>query len=153
MLKARRHVDDVLVVDDGSSDATTEIAKAAGAQVLRHETNKGKGAAVKSALNYAAANSFDALVFLDGDGQHDPDQIPQLLQPILDGTADIVIGYRDFKQMPRYRRVGRFVLDYTTAANKLTNDSQSGFRALNQNAIAALNANHLQANGFSSNRR
>jgi glycosyltransferase involved in cell wall biosynthesis len=149
MLKAGKYAGEVLVVDDGSSDATTEVAKAAGAQVLRHDKNKGKGAAVKSALNYAAANGFDALVLLDGDGQHDPNQIPGLLQPILDGTADFVIGYRELKQMPRYRRVGRFVLDYTTAAGELTKDSQSGFRALNQHAIAVLNANHLQANGFS----
>lgn len=149
VLKAEQHVDEVLVVDDGSSDATTEIAKAAGAQVLRHEKNKGKGAAVKTALRYAAANDFDALVLLDGDGQHDPDQIPQLLQPIQEGRADIVIGYREFKQMPRYRRVGRLVLDYITAAGKLTKDTQSGFRALNRTALDVFQSEHLHANGFS----
>jgi glycosyltransferase involved in cell wall biosynthesis len=69
-------------VDDGSSDGTAEVARAAGAQVIRHEKNKGKGAAVKAALKYAAGNGFDALVLLDGDGQHDPAQIPQLLEPI-----------------------------------------------------------------------
>lgn len=149
VLLARRHVDEVLVIDDGSSDGTTEIAQAAGAQVLRHEKNKGKGAAVRAALRYAAGNGFDALVLLDGDGQHDPAQIPGLLQPIQEGTAEIVIGYRELKQMPRYRRVGRLVLDYTTASGKLTQDSQSGFRALSRQAIEALQANLLHANGFS----
>jgi glycosyltransferase involved in cell wall biosynthesis len=147
-LLARKHVDAVLVIDDGSRDGTADVAREAGASVISHEQNKGKGAAVKSALTYAAAHGFDALVLLDGDGQHDPDQIPQLLQPIQDGTADIVIGYRELNQMPRYRRVGRLVLDYTTAAGKMTKDSQSGYRALNRTAIEALQANHLEANGF-----
>jgi glycosyltransferase involved in cell wall biosynthesis len=148
-LLAREHVDEVLVIDDGSRDGTADVARETGASVISHERNKGKGAAVKSALHYAAANGFDALVLLDGDGQHEPDQIPQLLQPIQDGTADIVIGSREIKQMPRYRRVGRLVLDYTTAAGTMTRDSQSGFRALSRKAVEALLSKNLQANGFS----
>ena len=147
-LIAREHVDAVLVIDDGSRDRTADVARKVGAVVISHEQNKGKGAAVKSALHYAAANGFDALVLLDGDGQHDPDQIPELLQPIQDGTADIVIGYREFKQMPRYRRVGRLVLDYITARGQVKTDSQSGFRALSRKAIEALQAKHIQADGF-----
>ncbi|MGC9445286.1 MAG: glycosyltransferase [Candidatus Methanospirareceae archaeon] len=88
-------------------------------------------------------------MLLDGDGQHDPAQIPQLLRPIQEGTADIVIGSRELKQMPRYRRVGRLVLDYTTASGKLTQDSQSGFRALGRNALTALNGNRMKVDGFS----
>ena len=107
-LLARNHVDEVLVVDDGSSDGTADVAREAGATVIRHEQNKGKGAAVKTALYYAAANDFDALVLLDGDGRHDPDQIPQLLQPLNDGTADIVIGYRELTQMPGSARARTF---------------------------------------------
>jgi glycosyltransferase involved in cell wall biosynthesis len=104
---------------------------------------------VRAALRYAAGNGFDALVLLDGDGQHDPAQIPQLLQPLENDMADIVIGYRELKQMPRYRRVGRLVLDYTTAAGKLTKDSQSGFRALGrdaQNVIVQLLCNSAGSN-------
>jgi glycosyltransferase involved in cell wall biosynthesis len=149
-LLARAHVDAVLVIDDGSSDGTADVARKAGATVIRHEQNKGKGAAVKSALHYAAANGFDALVLLDGDGQHEPDQIPQRLPPRRDGTADIVIGYRELNQMPRHRQVGRLVLDYVTArGGQVTTDSQSGFRALSRQAVDALLAKNMQANGFS----
>jgi len=81
------------VIDDGSRDGTADVARKAGATVIRHEQNKGKGAAVKSALHYAATNGFDALVLLDGDGQHEPAQIPLLLQPIRDGTAAMMNVY------------------------------------------------------------
>jgi glycosyltransferase involved in cell wall biosynthesis len=114
VLKARRHVDEVLVVDDGSTDDTAAVAKAAGAVVVAHEENTGKGRAVKNALRYAVEHGFDALVLLDGDGQHDPNEIPQLLVPLTNDAADIGIGFRSFGQMPAYRRVGRAVLDHAT---------------------------------------
>ena len=75
-LKAKRYVDEVLVMDDGSTDDTVEVAEAAGATVVAHEENKGKGRAVKNALQYAVEHDFDALVLLDGDGQHDLNEIP-----------------------------------------------------------------------------
>jgi glycosyltransferase involved in cell wall biosynthesis len=133
VLKSNRHVDEVLVVDDGSTDDTVAIAKAAGAAVVAHEGNRGKGRAVKTALRYAVEHGFDALVLLDGDGQHEPNEIPQLLVPLTDDAADIVIGFRTFGQMPAYRRVGRKVLDRATGGP--VRDSQSGFRALNRKAI------------------
>lgn len=110
---------------------------------------KGKGAAIKTALKYATEGEFDALVLLDGDGQHDPNQIPLLIQLLQDDTADVVIGFRELNQMPRYRRLGRVVLDITTAAGRLTRDSQSGFRALNRKAVEALQSENLKAEGFS----
>jgi glycosyltransferase involved in cell wall biosynthesis len=89
--RAKKYVDQVVVVDDGSHDATVEVARAAGALVVRHEKNQGKGAAMKTA---AQNTNADVVVFLDGDGQNDPDDIPKLIAPILQGKADLVIGSR-----------------------------------------------------------
>jgi len=126
------------VVDDGSTDDTVEVATAAGAAVVSHGVNKGKGRAVKTSLKYAVEHGFDALVLLDGDGQHDPDEIPQLIEPISNDAADLVIGFRSFTQMPFYRRFGRAVLDHVTGAGGVVTDSQCGFRALNRKAIELL---------------
>ena len=136
VLKASRHVDEVLVVDDGSIDDTVEVATAAGVTVVAHGENKGKGRAVKNALRYAVEHDFDALVLLDGDGQHNPNEIPKLLVPLTNDTADLVIGFRSFGQMPAYRRLGRAVLDHATGGP--VRDSQCGFRALNRRAIELL---------------
>jgi glycosyltransferase involved in cell wall biosynthesis len=136
VIKARKYVDEVLVIDDGSTDDTVEVAEATGATVVAHDENRGKGRAVKNALRYAVEHSFDALVLLDGDGQHDPNEIPQLLVPLINDTVDIVIGFRSFGQMPAYRRVGRTVLDHATGGP--VRDSQCGFRALNRKAIELL---------------
>ena len=89
--KTKKYVDEVIVIDDGSTDMTAEVARAAGAVVISHERNRGKGAAMKTAM---ANTDGDILIFIDGDGQHDPDDIPNLLKPILQGKADFVIGSR-----------------------------------------------------------
>ncbi len=151
VLKTRRRVDEVVVIDDGSTDATAEIAREAGAKVISHPMNMGKGAAIKSALMYAASSSegFDILVLLDGDGQHDPAQIPLLIEPLRNKTADMVIGFRSPDQMPFYRRFGRRVLDYTTGLLGISTDSQSGFRAMNRTAFEALRTDNMRGNGFS----
>jgi len=142
VLKAKHHVDEVVVVDDGSTDRTAEIAALAGATVLRHETNRGKGTALRTALDYARMNGARAAVLLDGDGQHNPDDIPRILEPVLSGQSDLVIGlrHRGTTRMPLYRRIGKRVLDYATAASGggLVTDSQSGFRALSRAAIESL---------------
>ena len=89
---ARKYVDDVIVIDDGSTDMTAKTAEIAGACVIRHEKNRGKGAAIKTALDNAKFSNI--IVFIDGDGQHDAHDIPKLLEPILQEKADFVIGSR-----------------------------------------------------------
>jgi glycosyltransferase involved in cell wall biosynthesis len=89
--KTLKHVDEVIVVDDGSNDKTAEIARAAGAMVISHDKNLGKGAAMKTAAKSAEC---DILVFIDGDAQHNPEEIPLVLEPIVQGDADFVIGSR-----------------------------------------------------------
>jgi len=146
-----RKYGDVLVVDDGSSDRTSEIAREAGAIVIRHKKNKGKGKALKTAFEYALSKEYDVIVAMDADGQHNPDEIPLLLDPITKGEADLVIGSRYLngskKEIPLYRRVGLWVLNKSTkVASKVDVDSQSGFRAMNRKALEKLD---LNSNGYS----
>ncbi|MFW3145798.1 MAG: glycosyltransferase [Thermoplasmatota archaeon] len=139
---AKKHVDTVLVVDDGSSDKTALIAKLAGAEVIRHEVNRGKGEAMLTALKWADRNKYDIIVFLDGDGQHDPDAIPDLLKPIIRDEADITVGSRwlheeGLSEMPIHRVLGNWVLSTTTSLSlsKFIRDSQSGFRAFHMRTV------------------
>ena len=133
ILNTKQYVDRVVVVDDGSSDKTVEISKLAGAEVISHPTNMGKGVALKTGFN--AAKDSDIIVTLDGDGQHHTSDIPKILKPIIDGEADIVNGSRylngNEENTPIYRRVGQTVLDKATNFNARSDltDSQSGFRA------------------------
>jgi len=90
--RAKTYASEVIVVDDGSQDKTSEIAAASGARVIKHHINRGKGAAMKTAAKHA---DCDILVFIDGDGQHNPEEIPMLLEPIIQGKADFVIGSRN----------------------------------------------------------
>lgn len=151
VLSARKYVDLVLVIDDGSSDGTAELAEAAGAVVIRHERNGGKGAAVNTAFREARRRGALALVLIDGDGQHRPSDIEPVLRPALDGEADVIVGSRflDVKSdIPAYRKLGQHAL---TAATNLSSgvrltDSQSGFRAFSRRAIEALT---FRGSGFS----
>jgi glycosyltransferase involved in cell wall biosynthesis len=143
VLQSSVYADNVTVVDDGSDDRTAEIARQAGADVIVHRINKGKGAGVRSAFCYAKNRGADILVLIDGDGQHRPDQIPLLVEPILKGEADLVNGSRFLEkychQMPGYRRIGLKVLTWATNATSGTRitDSQSGFRAFSRNTFDA----------------
>ena len=135
VLLARYYADSVIVVDDGSSDRTAEIAKKAGAEVIIHEANKGKGAALKTGFAAADDLGADIIVTMDSDGQHNPAEIPKLVDPIIKGEADMVNGSRYLngldKNTPSYRRVGQTILDGATKLNSglQITDSQSGFRA------------------------
>ncbi|WP_350226370.1 glycosyltransferase family 2 protein [Methanobacterium ferruginis] len=134
VLGTRQHALRVIVVDDGSEDQTSDIAKLAGAQVIVHPSNQGKGVALKTGFH--AAHDADIIVTLDSDGQHRPEEIPKLLEPILKGEADVVNGSRylngNGKETPGYRRMGQNVLDIATnlsSGDLNITDSQSGFRA------------------------
>jgi len=142
VLKARKYVDCVLVVDDGSTDDTVEVSEEAGAAVVSHGVNKGYGAAIRSCFNYVKENNFDVMVILDGDGQHDPSYIPEFINALRANGVDVVIGSRFLDKnnnntIPKWRVAGMKVLDvFTRAAGdiKIT-DSQSGYRAYSRRAI------------------
>ncbi len=153
VLKAKRYVDEIVVIDDGCNDDTRRIAEDAGAIVLSHASNKGKSAGIKTGFGYALQHNFDYVVTLDGDGQHNADEIPSVLGHIVtvDGV-DISLGIRsgDDTEMPMWRRIGKRVLDYTTSFGNggLVTDSQCGFRAFNRKAVEGI-APRLQGDAFS----
>jgi glycosyltransferase involved in cell wall biosynthesis len=145
ILQAQRYVDKVIVCDDGSKDMTAEIAKRLGAEVIRHERNMGYGAALQSLFRRARELNADVLVTLDADGQHDPSEIPDVVKPVVQGTADVVIGSRfvdahETAEMPLYRRFGaRLIAKLVNGSSKNgVSDAQSGFRAYNRKALERL---------------
>jgi glycosyltransferase involved in cell wall biosynthesis len=144
------HVDAVVVVDDGSADGTAAAARAAGAQVRQHSTNLGPGAAARSCLHVGRELGAGVLVTLDGDGQHDPDEIPAVVAPVLAGEADVVIGSRflgGYNNVARYRRFGIDVITflYNAGARVKITDGQSCFRAYSRRALEML---HITEDGF-----
>ena len=134
-----KYADQVVVCDDGSVDNTYEVADSAGANVIRHEKNFGKGKALQSLFKFARHSNFDVIVTIDGDGQFLPDEIPKLVKKIESGESDIVIGYRfdDTTEMPNYRKFGNKMLDkMANMVSELSvSDTQSGFRAYSKNII------------------
>ena len=141
--KCLEHVDKIIVCDDGSTDDTAKLAKQAGAIVISHNKNQGYGAAITTLFDYARKENAQIMITLDGDGQHNPDQIPLLINAIIDHNVDVAIGSRflnDTENVSRYRKTGIKII--TSASNYGTNfkvtDSQSGFRAYSKDAIDAI---------------
>lgn len=148
VLQAKQYCDEVIVVDDGSTDNTARIAGLAGAVVIRHDENRGKGAAIQSILEEARKRNPDVLVLLDADSQHNPDEIPDLVGRVSEGY-DVVIGSRQAQRekTPTYRRIGQKVLlrSGRLIARHGVYDSESGFRALSARAVEEL---ELKERGF-----
>jgi glycosyltransferase involved in cell wall biosynthesis len=133
----------VVVIDDGSGDRTAEVARAAGARVLRHGKNVGYGAALKTALEAARKMDARAFVFMDADGQHDPAEIPVVAAPVLEGKADFCQGSRflgKFVSAPAGRLEGVALINKLTSAQngKKEIDSQCGFRAVSGGAVGKI---------------
>jgi len=129
----------VWVVDDGSTDDTANRAEAAGATVLRQVPNQGKGSALRAGFRRALEQGFEAVLTLDADGQHDPAEIPKFLRAYADRQADLIVGARDFRQIPPLRRLannlGRWSLSW--ALGQPVRDNQSGYRLINRRLMQA----------------
>ena len=142
------HGMDVVVVDDGSGDATAAVAAAAGAHVVRLPFNLGIGGCVQTGFRYAHENGFALAVRVDGDGQHDPAELPKILEPVLAGDADIAVGSRFAGgagyRSSRSRRVGIRLLAWIVSAlvRQRVTDTTSGFQALNRHAIRLFAADY-----------
>lgn len=142
---ARAFVTRVIVVDDGSTDGTAAEAKRAGADVVRRPTNGGKGLALRDGFHRALEYGAQVIVTLDGDGQHSPEEIPRLLDPIHAGAADVVVGSRHLDGVgvaatPSHRRLGQQVLEKAAhvATGTPVSDSESGFRAYRAEVVRTL---------------
>ncbi len=143
LIRTQKYVDRIIVCDDGSEDMTAQIAESLGATVIRHPQNQGKGATLRSLFQTSLDAGAKVVVTIDGDGQHDPAEIPVVARPVLEGTADISIGARFHgkNEIPLHRRVGNKFLNYLTNVGngEKIGDTQSGFRAYSRRALEELN--------------
>ena len=145
----RKYVDRVVVIDDGSTDNTADIARTAGAEIISHQKRMGAGAATRDGFTYAHQIGADILVTLDGDGQHDPAEIPLLLEPIISGKADMVIGSRFLRQakIRAYRKFGIDIITFLVNFGQTVKftDSQCCFRAHSKKLVDSI---VIQDNSF-----
>lgn len=151
ILMAHMVANSVIVVDDGSDDHTRDISEAANATTISHAYNMGKGAALNTGFEIARELNAEVAVTMDADGQHLPDEMGVLIEPIVQGRADVVIGSRylgNWKAIPWHRVIGHTVFSFITnrlSGTRIT-DTQSGFRAFSRSAIQVM---RFTSSGFS----
>jgi glycosyltransferase involved in cell wall biosynthesis len=140
---ALRHLP-VLVVDDGSADATAEVSARAGARVIRQAPNQGKGAALRAGFSAALGEGAEAVITLDADGQHDPAEIPAFLATYARRTlaglpSELIVGRRNFRHMPPARRLSNWVgtVVLSAAVGRWIEDNQSGYRLIGRRLMKA----------------
>lgn len=140
--RAIKYVDKVIVVDDGSTDGTAIAARDTGAEVISHKTRQGAGAATRTGFKAATEAGADVVVTVDGDGQHNPDEIPRLIQPVLARKAALVIGSRFLcaVKVPLHRKFGIDIITwlYNAGHKDKIVDGQSGFRAYSRKALEVI---------------
>lgn len=143
------HIENIIVVDDGSSDTTASVAASMGARVLNHPVNRGKGAALQTGFNFMLQTSLDAVITLDADLQHPPDFIPHFTDMYSSGEYDIIIGSRlhDKKGMPFHRVLSNTITTFLVSARtaKKISDSQSGYRLIDRKVLESV---RLKSYGF-----
>lgn len=136
---------ETLVINDGSTDGTARVAERAGAhKILSHRTNSGLGASFRDGINCSLDMGADIIVNTDADGQYNAGEIPKLIKPILEGKAEIVLGYRNISSldfMPLSKKIGNKIATWVTAkvSNLPIKDAQTGFRAFSKEAALRLN--------------
>ena len=150
VVRAARQYLPVLVIDDGSTDDTAALARAAGARVLIQQPNQGKGAALLRGFSAALQEGVEAVVTLDADGQHDPAEIPAFLRHRAETQADLIIGKRNFRQMPAVRRLSNTLgtVLFSWAAGQPIADNQSGYRLISQRLMRLLIEQPSRERGF-----
>ncbi len=137
--RARKHIP-VVVVNDGSKDRTLAEATAAGATIIDQQPNQGKGAALQRGFREMLDEGVAAVITLDADGQHDPDEIPFFVERFRTTGADLIIGERDFSKMPLVRRISNTIgrLAFSWAMRRRIRDNQSGYRLLSRRLMEAV---------------
>jgi glycosyltransferase involved in cell wall biosynthesis len=151
---AARHLP-IMVVDDGSADDTGARADAAGASVIRQEPNQGKGAALRAGFAAALAGGAEAVITLDGDGQHDPAEIPGFVglysrRTVAGQPTELIVGRRDFRKMPAARRLANVLgtLTLSAALGRWIPDNQSGYRLVGRRLMNAMLDSHEDGFAF-----